>query len=76
MTYQIGPIILRKYSDELFSVQNSARGDFNSVKFTYAELLRFRSLVDAALADHQPAAPVSRESVSDTHSAALEASHE
>ena len=53
MTYQIGPISLIK-QDDLFVARNSSRGDFNSVKFTYTELLRFRSLLDAALADHRP----------------------
>lgn len=64
MTYQIGPISLTK-QDDLFVARNSSRGDFNSVKFTYAEMLRFRSLVDAALADHQPPDPVSKAEVGD-----------
>lgn len=53
MSYQMGSITLSKGKD-LFRVVNSSRGDFNSVTFTYAELIRLRSMVDAAIADHQP----------------------
>ena len=54
MSYQIGPISL-SHNGDLFTVRNSSRGDFNSVKFTCDELLRLRALMDAAIADHCPA---------------------
>lgn len=53
MTYRIGPVAITK-KEGLFDVFNSSRGDFNSVTFTHAELIRLRFLIDAAIADHSP----------------------
>ncbi|WP_143523687.1 hypothetical protein [Pararhizobium arenae] len=52
MSYKMGPIQITVHGDR-FKLLNSGNGDFNTVTFSYPELIRLRSLLDAAIEDHR-----------------------